>query len=203
MEFYMITVNKRNITEKEFDLACNEFITKTGKSKLSKDEMLRIANQIIDSVLLLDKAKKENLHITDDEVNKYIEGIKANYKTIDDFNNALNEIGDTLESFKHKIKDNIILRKYLKTIFYSKVVIKEDEVKDFYNKNEDYFYSGVKINASHILFNKADKEKAEEVRKEVLNGKVFSEMAKEYSQCPSKEKGGELGLFSMMMLKIR
>ena len=114
----MITVNKRNITEKEFDLACNEFITKTGKSKLSKDEMLIIANQIIDSVLLLDKAKKENFNITDDEVNKYIEGIKANYKTIDDFNNALNEIGDTLASFKHKIKDNIKLH-YKKVYSYN------------------------------------------------------------------------------------
>jgi peptidyl-prolyl cis-trans isomerase C len=192
----MITVNNINITEREFDLACNDFMNRTGKQKLSQNEMVAIANQLIDSILLLEEAKNSQLTVSDDEINKYVEGVKSSYKSEEDFNNALKTIGDSIDDFKAKIKDNMILRKYLSTEFYSKVNIQDDEMEKFYKTNEDYFYSQEKLNASHILFNKEDKEAAEKIREELVNGKNFADMAKLYSQCPSKEKGGELGLFT-------
>jgi parvulin-like peptidyl-prolyl isomerase len=158
--------------------------------------MIAIANQLIDSILLLEEAKKSNIIVSDDEMNKYVEGVKSSYKSEDEFNNALKTIGDTIDDFKIKIKDNMILRKYLTMEFYSKVQIQDNEMEKFYSENEDFFYSQEKLNASHILFNKEDKEAAEKIREELANGKNFADMAKIYSQCPSKEKGGELGLFT-------
>ena len=47
--------------------------------------------------------------------------------------------------------------------------------------------------ASHILVN--EKEVAEDIRKQVKNGKNFANLAKQFSTCPSKSKGGDLGWF--------
>ena len=48
--------------------------------------------------------------------------------------------------------------------------------------------------ASHILVK--DRNLAEELRKRIRGGASFSAIAKEYSQCPSKGKGGDLGWFA-------
>ncbi len=40
-----------------------------------------------------------------------------------------------------------------------------------------------------------EKEQAEKIAKEISEGKAFEEAAREYSTCPSSEKGGDLGYF--------
>lgn len=48
--------------------------------------------------------------------------------------------------------------------------------------------------ASHILVK--DRALAERIYTEVKSGKSFSLLAQQYSTCPSKSKGGDLGWFS-------
>ncbi|OHD58633.1 MAG: peptidylprolyl isomerase [Spirochaetes bacterium GWF1_49_6] len=47
--------------------------------------------------------------------------------------------------------------------------------------------------ASHILVK--EKSLAEELLRQLRKGKNFAELAKQYSTCPSKSKGGDLGWF--------
>ncbi|MFC1462466.1 peptidylprolyl isomerase [Verrucomicrobiota bacterium] len=65
------------------------------------------------------------------------------------------------------------------------------------------------IHARHILLATGNmtearkarrREEAEEIRRELLNGANFAEMAKKRSDCPSKRKGGDLGTFRMGMM---
>ena len=50
-----------------------------------------------------------------------------------------------------------------------------------------------KVQARHILV--ATKEKAEELKKKIDEGEDFSKLAEEFSECPSKKRGGDLGWF--------
>ena len=50
-----------------------------------------------------------------------------------------------------------------------------------------------KIRASHILVDKHSQ--ALRVLEELKNGADFKDLAREYSQCPSKKRGGDLGFF--------
>ena len=48
--------------------------------------------------------------------------------------------------------------------------------------------------ARHILVK--TKEECEDLKTQIENGADFAEMARQYSQCPSGQRGGELGEFS-------
>ena len=52
----------------------------------------------------------------------------------------------------------------------------------------------VKANASHILVK--TQEEAKHIKEKLNQGKSFEDLAKQYSLCPSKKKGGLLGWFS-------
>lgn len=51
-----------------------------------------------------------------------------------------------------------------------------------------------KAAASHILVK--TEEECSNIKKQIEEGSDFAQMAKEHSQCPSGQRGGELGEFS-------
>ena len=94
-----------------------------------------------------------------------------------------------LESAKRDILAQLAMRNTLK-----KVQVTEDEIKDYYEANPKKFEKGATVSAKHILV------ETEEACKDVLaqierGAKTFEDAAKEYSTCPSKERGGDLGEF--------
>ena len=74
------------------------------------------------------------------------------------------------------------------------LTVTEDEIKEYYETYPSRFQKGPQANAKHILVD--SEEKAKEIAKELEAGeKTFEEAAREYSTCPSKERGGDLGTF--------
>lgn len=57
-----------------------------------------------------------------------------------------------------------------------------------------------KIKASHILVEK--QKKALEIHELLISGKKFSNLAKKFSTCPSRKKGGNLGEFGRGQMVI-
>lgn len=51
----------------------------------------------------------------------------------------------------------------------------------------------MEFRASHILVK--DKETAEKIYERIRKGENFQSLARQYSTCPSKSKGGDLGWF--------
>lgn len=72
--------------------------------------------------------------------------------------------------------------------------VKDEDIKKFYEENKDAFKQAESADASHILVEEEDK--AREIYEKIKNGGDFEELAKEYSTCPSKENGGNLGTFT-------
>ena len=72
--------------------------------------------------------------------------------------------------------------------------VKDEDIKRFYEDNKDAFKQAESADASHILVEEEDK--AREIYEKIKNGGDFEELAREFSTCPSKEKGGDLGTFT-------
>lgn len=87
-----------------------------------------------------------------------------------------------------------ILTQYTVNKLLSTIKIDEEELKSYYDTNKGQFSNPPEVKASHILLK--DKDLANDVLKKVQDGMDFVEAAKEYSECPSEQTGGDLGFFS-------
>lgn len=92
----------------------------------------------------------------------------------------------------------------MKFVCYIRRLMKEEDLRKTFQEHIHDF-DGTEVRARHILLDtravknpltkEAMRSKAEEIRKRVLAGEDFAELAKTYSDCPSGEQGGDLGYF--------
>ncbi len=112
----------------------------------------------------------------------YLDAVKNGVDKDEEFVNELD-----------KIKSNF-LKQYAVGKLVRNAEVSESEVKSYFVANREQFKTSESVKASHILVGSEDK--ALEVLDEINDGMVFEEAAKEYSTCPSRAKGGDLGYFT-------
>ncbi len=92
-----------------------------------------------------------------------------------------------------KLRENLLIN-YAGNKVLASVKVNDEDVKKYYEDNLDKFRQGETVNADHILVE--SEEKALEILAKIESGEVsFGDAAKEYSSCPSGQRGGNLGDF--------
>ncbi|MFL0270297.1 peptidylprolyl isomerase [Candidatus Clostridium radicumherbarum] len=94
-----------------------------------------------------------------------------------------------LEAAKKELLTQTAIRHILKD-----VKVTDEEVKNYYEANKNYFMNEEVVSARHILVDSL--ELANEIKNKVDDGLNFEMAAMQYSTCPSKEQGGNLGQFT-------
>ena len=115
---------------------------------------------------------------------------------LDAVENGLDKEPSYLEEVE-RVKSGI-LKQYALNELLKSVTVTKEEVKDYYEANKESFVSGGEIKASHILVNEL--AEAFEIKSAIEEGQSFEDAAKQYSNCPSGEAGGDLGYFSRGMM---
>jgi peptidyl-prolyl cis-trans isomerase C len=87
-----------------------------------------------------------------------------------------------------------LLTRYAMSKVMDQANVSLEEAEAFYKDNMSRFLQEESLNARHIL--NGDLDKAKEAYKKIKDGMDFAEVANEYSVCPSKARGGELGYFT-------
>lgn len=102
---------------------------------------------------------------------------------------------DKEEEYKtelEKINQNF-LKQYAIFKHLNSIAVSEDEVLAYYTENKSLFDASENIRASHILVE--SESLAKEVLQKMSAGLSFEDAAQQYSDCPSKMQGGDLGYF--------
>lgn len=100
------------------------------------------------------------------------------------------------EAFKSDLenaKKNLLIQ-YSVNKFLKAITVTDEEVKEYFEANQEQFKKPEAMTASHILVE--DEDLANEILKNIKNGQSFEDAAKEHSTCPSKDRGGDLGEFT-------
>ena len=177
--------------------------------KPSETEMASLRESVLEKMIKLEllsqESKKAGVSVNSTDVDNELKGYKKGFADDKAFAKALSESGITEAELRKQVGKNLTIQKFIDTKFKGKVQVTEQEAKDFYNSNQDKFAQPEMAHARHILITakeaepKADKDrkraKLVEIKKQLKGGADFGELAKQYSDCPSKERGGDLGFF--------
>ncbi|WFA05397.1 peptidyl-prolyl cis-trans isomerase [Bacillus sp. HSf4] len=163
-------IGKSGITREEW---LSEMEDRFGKATLEDMINERVVNQL---------AEKNNIKISDDEIDREFLLIKAVY------NSFYEDEHTTEKEWREQIKHNILLEELLT----KDIVIPESELKSFYQKNKDLYKFDDSYRLKHIVVK--DKDEAEQVLKELKGGSSFEAAAAEHSTDRyTAPYGGDLG----------
>ncbi|MFN3533118.1 MAG: peptidylprolyl isomerase [Candidatus Brocadia sp.] len=198
----LATVNGENISQQDVDHILSRF-----GNQISEDQIPAVTKQILEGLItqklilqfIRDNKIEPSQTDIEAEVNKVREDIKANPSlTNQTLEQVLESHGSNIEDLKKDITISLSLEKYLDKD------LDDQKIKAYFEQNKSA-YDETEVKASHILVDTRQmkteaelaqaKEKINKVKAEVDAGKDFAEAAKQYSDCPSKEKGGDLGFF--------
>jgi peptidyl-prolyl cis-trans isomerase C len=205
-----VTVNGIVIKDADVDAKVNAFMESRAAQippNMVEQYRTQVRGQALESMiieqLLAEQIKKEGINITDKDVNDKLNEIIAAQPggmTMESFKAMLAAQGQSFDVVRGQIKKTLGYEKLLGT-----VEVNNAEAKAFYDENKEDFNKPEQVKASHILVKvdatatpeqkAAAKAKIDGLLKQVKAGGDFAALAKENSDCPSKEKGGDLGFF--------
>lgn len=197
-------VNEINIHRTYLDRILYEYLDKFDKKNISKYDIeeykTEILETLIDRALLVYHAKKEqNIKVYEDDIysSKLItENGEVEIKNLYNLNN-IEEIEDA--------KQELIKQKIIKQIVEENETFQYDNdiLKKFYEENKGLFNGGDAVKVYHIFVSteslkknndyKFKYNKIKKAHKLLLNGYNFNDVVNKYSECPSKDSGGDLG----------
>ena len=187
-----------------------QFAQQSGLGELdpSSPEYETAVQQVMPQLVGIEIAKtyaqEEGITVSDKEVDQELENIKQqvgeqarasgqNLENQEAFDQALKENNISEQELRQDIRENLPVQEVQERVS-GNAEPSQEEVQKFYDDNKTQFAQPAQRCARHILFNKDQKEKAEEVKAELQNGADFAALARENSQDPgSAEKGGDLG----------
>jgi foldase protein PrsA len=182
-----------------FTLGGKDTVAEVGGEKITKDELYDTlvkyygadtVNVMITNKIVELEAEKEDITITDAEIQKEMDKMSEAYGGQEAFEQQLALSGSTTEDIKTDIELYLMTVKLLEP----QIEITDEEISTYFEENKEAFAQPEQVEASHILV--ADEATAKEVKQKLDEGGDFAELAAEYSTDASNaQNGGELGFF--------
>lgn len=202
-------VNDDVITLSELEERMKPIISKYEKSYEKEEFLQNLAkaeeywlNQLIENKLILQEAKRKEITATKDEIDERFEKIKQDFDSELQFKIFLESQGMNVDQLKKTIAENIMIGKATMHIREkAKFKISPVDISRYYESHIDQFKEDPLVRASHILIratgdDAGDYAKAKDILGRIKNGEDFASLAKQYSDDPHAQQGGDLGFFS-------
>lgn len=192
------------------------------QASLSQLEMaqarLQMLGQLIQREVLFQRAEREKVLPTEDQITAAINQQKQESgMTDDDFQKNLAAQSVTMESLREDARKSIAI-KNLQDKYSSKITVNDKEVEDFYNSNRERFVSSRGVALAMIVSDPADnsaaglasdaksdaeaKLKIDNISQQLKGGADFATVARAKSEDPNTlTRGGDIGFATEEDLK--
>ena len=188
-----------------------EFAQQSGAGELSPESpqyeaiVAQLMPQLVEIEIAEAYAQEQGITVSEGEVNEEIEVLKdqiaqqaqaqgQEVNREEAFEGALQQAGLTESQLRQQLREQLPVQEVQERVTGG-AGPSQEEVERFYEENKAAQFTSPETRcARHILFNKDQREQAEEVKGRLQDGGDFAQLAQEFSQDPgSAENGGDLG----------
>ncbi|MEW6586019.1 MAG: peptidylprolyl isomerase [Nitrospirota bacterium] len=176
-------------------------ISETERLKVLKENEPIFLEKLIDFRLQIQDAGRIGMEVGPEEVKEAMDNIKKKY-SMDDaaFEESLKKEGMSLEEYKKRLSEQILVSQYINRQVRNKIVVTDDLVKKHIETNRDIadtesfrlrqiFFRGPKDENEKQLLD----EKVATAYRRLKAGENFSVVAGEMSEDATAKNGGDLG----------
>jgi len=211
-ETVVVEVNGVKLTQKEVDEKANRTI-ESVKDKVPPDQLepfkenmqQRLIDDFVTRTLISQELDKTKVEIDEKEIDKAMGEIEAKVPQGMTLETMLQQSGMTMVEMRENIVFSLRANKLFETQINPNYTPSDAEVQKYYTDNKKKYDVPETVHARHILIKSDEKDdektkgakktKIEGIRKQLVDGADFGKIAKESSECPSKDRGGDLGTF--------
>jgi len=190
-------VNEEFITLEEFNNELRDIKLEHGKLPEDRESLdqLKTAflDQSINRKLILGEARRSDIHVSEEEINKNILALKRDYAG-ESFKAMLEGRGMSFEEWKRRLKEKLLAEKVINTVAQFDGPIDDKLVKQYYEEHIEKYSFPEQVRARQIVV--ATVEEAKEILRRLRKGEDFEKLAKEKSMMPEGLYGGDLGFFA-------
>ncbi len=159
---------------------------------LEKSYRDRFEEQLITNELIRQDALERGIKVSEKDVDEKFAQVSKLFnddkKKLED---ALKQQGMTPESYKERIREQLLLEKTVNEEVED-VSASDEEAQEEYDKNKESYEEPEQVRVSDIVIK--DEEEAKKVLASIKGGADFSQQAKDKSEDPAtKDNGGDLG----------
>ena len=165
-----------------------------------------LLTKMIDQMLADQQIKKNNIQISEQEVDKTIERIKEGRSyTDEELRAGLAEQGLTIEEYRENLKKQLLRGKLVNIEVRSKIVITDAEIEKYYNDHIEKYAGETKYHLWNIFIQfprlaaesqkRMAYEKMETVLRQLKQGRSFESLAAEKPDSQDSPGGADLGLY--------
>jgi len=170
-----------------------------------REKQLRAGlDTLIGKRLMAQEAAQRNMAISKDDVDRYLERIRASRGWTDEqLRTYLAGQGMTLADFRHETRTKLLEQRVVGTVLGQKIRVNARDLEDYYKEKRTRSTADFAVEAAHILLRvpadataaqeAAIRQETEEIILRARSGEPFAELARRYSQGPGAAGGGQLG----------
>lgn len=153
----------------------------------------RAFNDLIIQKLIQQEAEKQSVKVTKEDVDSSFTDFKQsrNQQIESGYDKFLQDSGLDEKELRTVIESELLYQQ-MEDKVAADVSVTDEQAQQYYNQNKSSFTDPGGIEIYHILVN--TKSEALDILSNLKQGADFSQLAQQYSTCPSKEKGGDLGV---------
>ena len=210
-------VNGAAITMNEFKgeaLLVQRSVLGMGKP-LTCVQIASIQKEVIESLIrreiIHQESRKAGIKIDKKDITKEIDIIKKQFLSDAEYKNELTRRNLSEETLSAQLERNLLISKYIEQQYFKKVKVTDADIKAYYESHLSVLKQPLQVRVSHILIQFDSKSetsrkqearrKAEQILKDLKDGKDFKTIAREQSDGPTRTSGGDLGYIRMGQLE--
>ncbi len=170
-----------------------------------KDGQKNLLRDLIDTQLLIARAKDMNISVETDVIKRLDDVRKQNnLGSLEDLQKAVESSGMAWEDYKTQLRNSLMSQEVIRREVGSRMDIGTDEVKKYYDAHTSEFNRPEEVQLSEIFLTTEGKtpeeiaaiqKQAGALRDRIIAGEDFATLAKRYSQGQTAQNGGDLGVF--------